>query len=135
MKNFFQKSVILLAALTMLLGGCTQISNTELLTAEPWKLTDLTSTDADPTIVAITKAFLSLSEFDYMEDGTFTINFVDSTLTSEGGTWNFTDDESKLVQQQTGEPAETYDIIVLDEDNLSYSWTDSTGTYTFSWGH
>lgn len=135
MKNFFQKSVILLAAVTLLLGGCTKLSNTELLTAEPWKLTDLTSADADPDLVAFSKAFLSLATFDYMDGGTFTISYADSSITSDGGTWKFSDDESQLLQTQTGEPEETFEIITLDEDNLSYSWSDSTGNYTFSWGH
>lgn len=135
MNNLFQKFVLIFAVSSLLLGGCTRIDNTELLTAEPWKLTSLTSEDVDPLIVGLEQVFLSLGTVDYMADGTFTITTTDSTITAEGGTWMFNDDETQLLQTQTGEPTETLDIVTLDEDNLVYTFSDSLGTRTATWGH
>ncbi|MCI4671423.1 MAG: hypothetical protein MRZ79_24995 [Bacteroidia bacterium] len=135
MKNFIQKTLVLLAFTSLLLGGCTQLSNSELLTSEPWKLTDLTSNDADQDFVDLAKALYSDATFDYMASGSFEITFTDTTFTAEGGTWAFSDDETELLITQTGEPTETLSIVTLDEDNFSYNFTDSTGTYLFSFGH
>ena len=135
MKIFNIKTIVLATVFALFLSGCTQMTNTELLTSESWKLTELTSDDVDSDLLAFTKAIFLSSTTDYLEDGTFQITFTDSLFEDVTGTWKFNDDESQLLVTQTGEPEESYNISVLDEDNLGYTFTDSTGTYNFTYGH
>jgi len=135
MKISLKQQILIGCCLLFLATGCARLTNTELLTSDTWKLTDLSSDDADPDILMFNEIFLSQADFDYFDDGTFSIAFSDTSITAEGGTWQFINDESQLVQQQNGLPADTLDILTLDEETLEYMYTDDTGTYTAVFGH
>ncbi len=135
MKISLKQQILIGCCLLFLASGCTRFTNTELLTSDTWQLTDLSSDDADPDILMFNEVFLSQADFDYFDDGTFSIAFSDTSVTAEGGTWKFINDESQLAQQQNGLPADTLDILTLDEETLEYIYTDDTGTYTAVFGH
>ena len=139
MKN---SHVIRVTAILLLFGagilsscGVTVEGRTELLTDGTWKIESLTSPDADPAILAFSQALLSLAEYDYSTNGTYEIIFADTTFSSDPGTWAFSDDAGILYLDRGTSEEQTLTINELTKDNLEYTATDSSGTYTFVWKH
>ena len=123
---------------TLVLSSCADIveSRTELLTNGPWKVQSLSNPDLDATTLAFYQAFLSLVEYEYFDDGTYTVTLADTSLGSpDAGTWAFNDDASMLTTDRGTADEEQYTIVDLTKESLTYSYDDSTGTTTIIWTH
>ncbi|MDP5172845.1 MAG: hypothetical protein NWR72_21580 [Bacteroidia bacterium] len=138
MKN---SHVIRVTAILLLFGagilsscGVNVEFRTDLLTDGTWKIESLTSPDADPAILAFSKALLSLAEYDYSTNGTYEIIFADTSFSADPGTWEFSDVGLLYLDRGTDDE-QTLTIHELTKDNLEYTTTDSSGTYTFVWKH
>ncbi|MEO0897785.1 MAG: lipocalin family protein [Bacteroidota bacterium] len=126
-------SLIVLAAL---FTACeTPLSKSELISTDPWKLSGVSTTDGDQDLAELLEAVLSIATLSYDAGGTYSFAFPDSTFEDINGTWNFNSDETQITLSEPGEEDLVYTILTLTEETLSYSFTDSTGTYTETYIH
>lgn len=107
-------------------------SRTELLTEGTWKFQSFTNPDLDATDLAFTTAFLSLTEYDYSDDGTYVTTFADTLFDPTTGTWELNDDATVITQDKGTDDEISADIIELTKETFSYSFTDSTGLNTLT---
>lgn len=137
MKNspIFRVGTALMIASVLFLSSCQDIfeSRSELLTDGPWSFQSFQNPDMDPTERAFITAIFSLASWDYMDNGTYSITFSDTTFGADDGTWEFNDDASVLTQDKGTSDEAVLNITDLSETTLSYTYDDSTGTNTLTW--
>lgn len=127
-------AVLMLSAVVVLSScGITVESRTELLTAGTWSFLSYTNPDADPVDVAFATAFLSLAQYDYSDNGTYTITFTDTLFDPTTGTWEFSADATMITQDKGTDDEITADIVDLTKETFSFSYSDSTGLNTLTW--
>lgn len=125
----------LMIASVLFLSSCQDIfeSRTELLTEGPWSFQSFQNPDLDATERAFITAIFSLTTWDYMANGTYSISFADTTFSADDGTWEFNDDASVITQDKGTDDEAMLNILELSETTLSYTFDDSTGTNTLTW--
>jgi hypothetical protein len=98
-------------------------SKTELLTANTWKFSSVTTSDAD--IQTFLTAFLTGSEITYKKDFTYTSTTLLSTDVTTGK-WEFADNETAILLDKGTSDEDKQTILKLDGSNLELKFDDSS---------
>lgn len=97
-------------------------SRTDLLTQHTWKIKS--GTPADHALVE--SALEAGIEYSFKKDGTVTIIDLRSDEPI-AGTWEFNDDETKIISDKGTDYETTSDISILDDSNLEFKSSGGGG--------
>ena len=126
--------IFITLGLAVVLSGCENESNKQLLSDGIWTFSDLTSDTEDQTLQTFTliaKALLTDATLEFQEDGNYLIS---SPLSEEPstGTWQLIGND-QLIMTSEGDLPSTGNIETLTKEKLSYIETmvdDELGTYS-----
>ena len=130
MKNTF----LLLILIGVVLGACKKsspedpkpaLTNTELLLARPWKLADVLvaglGSVKDYEDVQAALGIFANSDLRFKADGTYTATSrTDGTV--ENGTWEWAENETKLIINKGESFERTFGKLLLNETNFNVSF-------------
>ncbi|MCI4670473.1 MAG: hypothetical protein MRZ79_20220 [Bacteroidia bacterium] len=128
MKNFLK--YILLASFCLGFLSCDNDSPEtmeEFLTFRVWRPFQLEAPDATQDQITNYQNLLAEMRISYMEDGTYTIDFINDLATDQSGTWSLRDTDSTLTMDAGSSIEKVLKVEDIQSISFVYATTDSIG--------